>query len=54
MKPFFLSHLALELQHNEEALKIYNILEKIFPNSNYILSQKAIANNNLRGLNNLM
>ena len=43
------AHLALESQENEEALNIYQELQSIFPTSNYILSQIAVANYNLRG-----
>jgi hypothetical protein len=50
MKDFFLAHLALELHQNEESLKIYEKLSKVFPESTYILSQTAMANYNLRGM----
>lgn len=49
MRDFFLGHVKLELQQNTESLQIYQSLSKIFPNSNYILSQTAIANYNIRG-----
>ncbi len=49
MKDFFFAHLALELQQNEDSLKMYEALSSVFPESNYILSQTAIANYNLRG-----
>ncbi len=45
-----MAHLALELQDNERTLQLYDALLQIFPNSNYLLSQKAITNYNLRGI----
>lgn len=50
MKNFFLANIMLEFQQNEESIQIYNQLSNYFPESNYIVSQKAIANYNLRGI----
>jgi len=48
MKDFFLAFAALELQQNQEALQMYDRLQERYPRSTYILSQRAIANYNLR------
>jgi anaphase-promoting complex subunit 8 len=47
-KKLFLGAVYLELQLNEEALTIYKSLLDSFNSCNYILSQIAIANHNLR------
>jgi anaphase-promoting complex subunit 8 len=47
-KKLFLGAVYLELQLNEEALIIYKSLLDSFNSCNYILSQIAIANHNLR------
>lgn len=47
IKYFFLAASYVEMQSNEEALTIYNDLLRTFEN-NYIRSQMAILNNNLR------
>lgn len=50
MKHFFLGHIYLELQLNEEGLKIYqHLMDKGFVKSSYIVSQVAMAYNNMRG-----
>uniref|UniRef100_A0A8W8J2G0 Cdc23 domain-containing protein n=1 Tax=Magallana gigas TaxID=29159 RepID=A0A8W8J2G0_MAGGI len=50
MKRFFLGHIYLELQLNEEGLKIYqHLMDKGFVKSSYIVSQVAMAYNNMRG-----
>nr|XP_034327887.1 cell division cycle protein 23 homolog [Crassostrea gigas] len=49
MKHFFLGHIYLELQLNEEGLKIYqHLMDKGFVKSSYIVSQVAMGNNNMR------
>ena len=48
IKDFYDGMLSLELQENEKAIEIYERLNSLFPNSIYILSQKAIAYYNLR------
>ncbi|XP_065925783.1 cell division cycle protein 23 homolog [Magallana gigas] len=49
MKHFFLGHIYLELQLNEEGLKIYqHLMDKGFVKSSYIVSQVAMAYNNMR------
>ncbi|KYR00221.1 anaphase promoting complex subunit 8 [Tieghemostelium lacteum] len=48
IKDFFLAHVSLEFQKNNEALQIYQSLSKVFSASTYILSQTAIGNYNLR------
>jgi len=48
MRDFFYAHVCLELQQNAESLRIYQALLPVFPGSNYILAQTAIANYNLR------
>ncbi|PRP73557.1 phosphoenolpyruvate carboxykinase [Planoprotostelium fungivorum] len=48
MKEFFMAHLALELQQNEEASELYEGLRSQFPNNDYVLSQIATANYNSR------
>ena len=50
MRDFFFGHLYVELQLNTDSLRVYSALSNIFPNSQYILAQTAIANYNLRGL----
>lgn len=51
MKDFFLAHTYLELQLNDEALKIYEKLNEIgFSSSTYIMAQVAIAYHNQRDL----
>lgn len=49
MKAFFVAHIALEFQQNEESLASYEDLAKSFPNSNYILAQTAYTYYNLQG-----
>ena len=39
MKNFFLAHMDLELQGNQQALARYLDLQRIFPHSLYIVSQ---------------
>ena len=52
MKVFFDAHTALELQQNTEAVQLYNDLVNAgFQKSSYILSQLAIAQYNIRGIN---
>ncbi|XP_065925789.1 cell division cycle protein 23 homolog isoform X2 [Magallana gigas] len=49
MKHFFLGHIYLELQLNEEGLKIYqHLMDKGFVKSSFIVSQVAMAYNNMR------
>jgi len=48
MVGFFRAHLALELQQNVEAVAILKDLAGMFPNSSYVLAQKALAQYNLR------
>eukprot|EP01132_Coremiostelium_polycephalum_P003667 gene3667-4566_t len=48
MKDFFLAHVKLELQQNNESLSIYQNLSRSFSKSTYILAQTAIGNYNLR------
>jgi anaphase-promoting complex subunit 8 len=44
MKNLFLGHMYLELQLNEEALKIYqNLVDGGFSKSTYIVSQMAVV-----------
>ena len=50
MKNLFLGHMYLELQLNEEALKIYqNLVDGGFSKSTYIVSQMAVVYHNMRG-----
>lgn len=49
IKDFFLAHAYLELQLNEEALAIYNMLRECgFAKSTYIMAQIAISYHNMR------
>lgn len=48
MVGFFRAHLALELQQNAEAIEILGDLSQMFPDSSYVLAQKALAQYNLR------
>jgi anaphase-promoting complex subunit 8 len=48
MKSFFTAHMHLELQSNHEALMEYSALENMFPSSQYIVSQMALARYNMR------
>jgi len=48
MKDFFIAHIFLELQRNNESLSIYENLATVFPHSSYVLAQTAMANYNLR------
>ena len=51
IKQLFLAHTYLELQMNEEALKMYENADKCgLSRSTYIMSQKALAYHNLRGV----
>lgn len=50
MSDMFLAHLALELQQNESALNMFEPLSQVFDSSNFILSECAIANYNMRGI----
>lgn len=47
---FFLAHLCLELQHSEEAMKIYVHLSEQFPNNTYILAQTAQTAYSIQGM----
>lgn len=49
-KRFFIGIVFLELQMNEEALTLYESLLTTFEKSNYILTQMAIAKDNLRNV----
>jgi anaphase-promoting complex subunit 8 len=50
MKHFFLGHMYLELQMNDEALEIYEFLQNNgFSKNSYVLAQIAIAYHNRRG-----
>lgn len=48
IRKLFFGAVYLELQMNEEALELYYDLLEVFKNSNYILSQLAIAKHNVR------
>eukprot|EP00741_Cyanophora_paradoxa_P019140 tig00021126_g18480.t1 len=48
MKDMFLAHVALEFQNSEESLALYESLQQLFPLSNYLLAQTAIAKYNQR------
>lgn len=45
---FFRASLHMELQQNEEALEIYRVLRRSFPESSHLLSQVAICYYNMR------
>lgn len=49
-KRFFIGIVFLELQLNEEALNLYESLLTTFEKSNYILTQMAVAKDNLRNV----
>lgn len=49
-KRFFVGIVFLELQLNEEALNLYESLLTTFEKSNYILTQMAVAKDNLRNV----
>lgn len=48
MRSFFLAARALESQHNHEALSRLQELSVLFPNSEWVLGQAAVAQYNLR------
>ena len=48
MRAFFRAHVALEAQHNQEAVERYKELLDTFPRSGYVKSQLALAYYNLR------
>ncbi len=48
-RDFFYAHVCLEFQQSNSCLQIYDALSQVFPRSDYILAQKAIANYHLRG-----
>ena len=50
MKDFFVAALFVELQLNEESFQLLSALSDVFPHSNFVLLQKAIAHFNLRSL----
>ena len=51
IKQFFLAQMYLELQLNDEALRIYQELEENgFHKSSYIVAQVAVAFHNMRGM----
>lgn len=50
MKKFFLAHTYLELQMNEEALKMYlDLQENGFKKSTYVMAQVAVCLQNMQG-----
>jgi anaphase-promoting complex subunit 8 len=49
MKRIFLANLQLELQHNKEALTLYDSIATLFPASTFILSQRASISYNMQG-----
>jgi anaphase-promoting complex subunit 8 len=50
MKQFFLGHMYLELQMNDEALEIYDFLQQNgFSKNSYVVAQIAVAYHNRRG-----
>ncbi|GMI09253.1 hypothetical protein TrRE_jg10707 [Triparma retinervis] len=48
MYMFFLAHVFLEQQQNDQALQVIERLQSTFPNSNALQSQTALAHYNLR------
>ena len=48
MTEFFLAHVQLQLQENQQSLLIYDSLLSLFPNNNYLKSQKATCLYHLR------
>lgn len=48
-RDFFYAQACLEFQQVGVCLRIYDVLASVFPHSDFLLAQRAIANYHLRG-----